>query len=625
MNAGLIVPEKNVTLTIDGQQVSVPAGTSILEAAKGVGIEIPYFCYHPKLSVVASCRLCLVEIEGAPKLVTSCSTPAMEGVKVLTGTPKVKEARQDMLAMFLTSHPLDCPVCDKGGECPLQNYTFEQGPGISLFNEEKWRFEKPVDIGRHILIDRERCVMCTRCVRFQEEVARHPELGIFGRNKGSYIGPHPDKPFDSNYSGNTIELCPVGALTSKEFRFKARPWELTRRPSVCSSCGCGCNINLDLRQGRVMRVVSRRNPDIDDGFLCDRGRFGYAALYGENRLQSPYIRTGDGLVQTGWDETLDFAVRNLKTIKERWGAGAVAGLISPSATCEEMFLFDKLFSDVVGSGLAGYSIQDGNTLSIPDNLPGARPFRIIDIDGADLVVIIGCDLETDLPILDLRVKAAERLVKTRVINADAATLEKLPDGETGEALRLAKRPVLLAGAGCTAQLVSSLPELGRMREGGEPLSAGVLHKAGNAVGAQLVMRRNMGQEIIRLIGEGTVKALYLVGGEEEYLLLGDDITALLADVGVFLVFQGAVIPRNMEGVTWAMLPATASAEKDGTLVNVEGRVQALQRAATPPGDARDGIAILSQVANRFGGKFDYPSAAVVFEEMKDMLKRAYAV
>lgn len=544
-----VMADQLVKLTIDDKQVEVPAGTSILEAAKTVGIAIPHFCYHQKLSIVASCRLCLVELEKAPKLVTSCSTPVMEGVKVFTNTPKVKEAREDMLAMFLTSHPLDCPVCDKGGECPLQDYTFAHGPGKSLFTDEKWHFEKPVDIGEHILIDRERCVMCTRCVRFQDEIARHPELGIFGRNKGSCIGPHPDKRFDSNYSGNTTELCPVGALTTKEFRFKARPWEFTRKPSVCPSCGCGCNVSLDIRHGRVLRMVSRKNPDIDDGWLCDRGRFAHVDLYNEKRITSPSIRTDGNMTQTGWGEALDFAVRNLKA----FGGGAVAGLVSPSLTCEEMHLFTRLFGEVIGSEMVGCGLNQ---------TPSAAPaFRIKDIDTADLIVLDGCDPERDLPIIDLRIKTAMRFSGTKVVR-----------GDDPEALRNAQRP----------------------------LRIGELHPAGNATGAAAIIKDNRGPELATLLREGKIKALYVVGGEPGDKLADELVPLLEGRDDLFLVFQGSVPSPALAEKASVLLPAAAWPEKEGTLVNVEGRMQRIAPVASLPGQALAGVEIFRRVAKGFG-------------------------
>ncbi|MDH4100258.1 MAG: molybdopterin-dependent oxidoreductase [Nitrospirota bacterium] len=558
--------DQQVKLTIDGKEVEVPAGTSILEAAKTVGIAIPHFCYHPKLSIVASCRLCLVEIEKAPKLVTSCSTPVMPDVKVLTNTPKVIEAREDMLAMFLTSHPLDCPVCDKGGECPLQNYTFAHGPGRSFFTDEKWHFEKPVDIGEHILIDRERCVMCTRCVRFQEEIAQHPELGIFDRNKGSYIGPHPDRRFDSNYSGNTTELCPVGALTTKEFRFKARPWEYTRKPSVCPSCGCGCNVSLDIRQGQVMRVVARKNPDIDDGWLCDRGRFNHVDLYGAKRTTVPSTRTNGKMTQAGWDEALDFAVRNLKTIKERFGSGAIAGIISPSLTCEEMHLFTRLFREVIGSDLVAYGLDE--------ILPASPPFRIKDIDSADLIVLDGCDPERDLPILDLRIKVAMRFFGAKVVQ-----------GNDQAAIAGAQRP----------------------------LKIGKRNPAGNATGAAAIIKDNRGAELATLLREGKIKALYLVGGEPGDALMDEIAPLLQGRDDLFVIAQGAVLPPNVAEQASVLLPAAAYPEKEGTLVNLEGRMQRIAPVASLPGQSLPGTEIFRRVAKGFDVELRPISVETMFD------------
>ncbi|HEY5599924.1 MAG TPA: 2Fe-2S iron-sulfur cluster-binding protein, partial [Candidatus Manganitrophaceae bacterium] len=302
---------KTVRLKIDEKEVEAPEGMNLVEAAKRIGVHIPVFCYHPQLSVIAACRMCLVEVEGDPKLKTACSTEAAEGMSVRTESSAAREGQRSTLEFLLINHPLDCPICDKGGECPLQDLTYDFGPGKSRFREPKWRFKKPIDIGRWILLDRERCIMCMRCSRFCEEIAWQPELVLAGTTTGIQIATAGGLPFNSQFSGNTVDICPVGALLSKQYYLQARPWEITPTDTICSGCGVGCNVTLHTREGFIKRMIprgalprknpgrverfsevevklegariqsspleltQRGHPEIDEGWLCDRGRFGF--------------------------------------------------------------------------------------------------------------------------------------------------------------------------------------------------------------------------------------------------------------------------------------------------------------------------------------------------------------
>ena len=280
-----------VSLTIDGKVARVPRGTLLVQAAKSVGIEVPVFCYHDKMKPVGACRMCLVEIEKMPKLQTACTTPVAEGMIVHTNSPKVITAQRSVIEFLLTNHPLDCPVCDKGGECPLQDTTFRWGPGASRFEDAKRHFVKPIDLSPEIKLDRERCIMCLRCVRFEREIAGGESLVVVSRGSTSEIGVAPGRVFDSPFSGNTIEICPVGALTSTQFRFRARIWDLKQVPSVCDQCAVGCNLKLQVRDERVLRLWSREHPDVDDSWLCDRGRFNYQYVNSDDRIRQPLVGT----------------------------------------------------------------------------------------------------------------------------------------------------------------------------------------------------------------------------------------------------------------------------------------------------------------------------------------------
>src|SRR5690554_4008945 len=333
---------KQVTLTIDGIEVTVPEGTLVVNAAKKAGIDIPVFCYHPKMEPVGMCRMCLVEIgrpmrdrvtgelvlndDGTPKisfgpkLETACTTPVSEGMVVLGTTEKVKLGREDIIEFLLTSHPLDCPVCDKGGECPLQNLTMGFGPGVSRFIwEEKMRLAKHYPLGNLIVLDRERCIQCGRCVRFQDEIVDDPVIGFSKRGRALQIITFSEPGFDSYFSGNTTDICPVGALTSTDFRFKARPWELKTAASICNQCPVGCNTSIDVRREAaaggewvVKRIMPRQNEKVNEIWICDKGRYGYHFAERDHRLTQPLIRRNGELTPATMEEALDLVAERFR-------------------------------------------------------------------------------------------------------------------------------------------------------------------------------------------------------------------------------------------------------------------------------------------------------------------------
>jgi NADH-quinone oxidoreductase subunit G len=342
-----------VELTIDGVPVRAVAGTSILEVVLRTGQEIPHFCYHPKLPVVGSCRMCQVEVQGAPKLVISCATPVADGMEVLTGSERVARARTAVLEFLLLNHPLDCPVCDKGGECPLQEYTLRYGPGESRFVEEKIRRVKAQPIGPHVIFDAERCILCTRCVRFCQHVVGTAELGVFNRGDRSEIGLFPGRGLDNRYSGNVIDLCPVGALTSRDYRFKARPWDLVKQvPSICGLCSAGCNIVVDVRHTeggeRILRIRPRINEAVNGHWICDEGRFEFHLAHDPGRLGEPLVRRDGELAPASWDEAIEQTADALLRILRAKGPGAIGVIASSRLTNEEAFLVRRLFVEALG-------------------------------------------------------------------------------------------------------------------------------------------------------------------------------------------------------------------------------------------------------------------------------------
>src|SRR6202165_5280018 len=385
---------KMVNLTIDGRTVTVPDGTLVVQAAKLLGIEIPVFCYHHKLDPVGACRMCLVEISpGPPVAQAGCIRPVAEGMVVRTQTAMAVQARADILEFELVNHPLDCPVCDKGGECPLQDFTFRHGYPTSRIDGPRLHFKKPIPLSENIALDRERCVLCYRCTRYYDEVAWEQELTVAERGVHSVIASQFDRPLTSNFSGNIIDLCPVGALTSRVWRFESRPWDMTHSESVCSKCAVGCNVNLWQRRGQLVRVTSRENDDIDDGWICDRGRFDYTDVNDEGRLRVPTMRGAE----VTWQKAIATVAAGIK------GKGVKLGISLPQdLTNEEGFLFRRLLD----GPLKGAQVKmHGRTALSP---PQTDQLLIREIDGLKAIVVVPSDLREDTPIVNLRVKKAVR-------------------------------------------------------------------------------------------------------------------------------------------------------------------------------------------------------------------------
>ncbi len=442
---------KMISLTIDGIPVQVPEGTLVVDAAKKVGVDIPVFCYHPKMEPVGMCRMCLVEIgrpvidratgqplreedgslkiQFGPKLETACTTPVSEGMVVLGATPKVKEGREDILEFLLTSHPLDCPICDKGGECPLQNLTMAFGPGQSRFlYEDKKHLAKQVPLGELIYLDRERCIQCGRCVRFQDLIADDPVIGFAQRGRSLEIVSFSEPGFDSYWSGNTTDICPVGALTTADFRFRARPWELQAAASICNHCPVGCNLTLNIRReavagGRwvVKRVMPRQNEMVNEIWICDKGRFGHHfGAYNDERLQQPLVRKGGELQPASWEEALSL-------VAERFGAakGGLVTLASGRLANEDLFNLRKLTLALQGKTALYTTMAGGDLTSQIGFSPGTN---FADMGKGNAILVVGSDLEEEAPLWWLRVRqAAQRGATLIVLNARPTKLDRQAD------------------------------------------------------------------------------------------------------------------------------------------------------------------------------------------------------
>ena len=398
--------ERFVTFEIDGREVAAPEGSMLVDAAKYGDVEIPVFCYEPKLGQpVGACRMCLVEIEGIPKLQTACSTAVKDGMVVVTTSDRVKSAQNAIVEFLLVNHPLDCPVCDKGGECPLQDISFGWGAGRSRFIEPKRHFKKPIELSPLVAIDRERCILCYRCVRFSQEIAEDYQLVFLERADHTYVGTHDGRPYVGPFSGNIVELCPVGALTSTAYRFRARPWDIEGSGTICTLCPSQCNVELTVRDDNtVLRALARDNVDVDDGWLCDKGRFGYEVTSARERITEPMVRDAGALRPVSWELAMEEAVRGLDRAGER-----TAALVGGQATNEEGFLLQFLMRSVLGS--PHVDSRRGGALDPEQALALARPdlsAAVADLDTAGAVLVVGTELVDEAPILDLRVRKAVR-------------------------------------------------------------------------------------------------------------------------------------------------------------------------------------------------------------------------
>ncbi len=370
-----------LNLTIDGVPVSVPKGTLVIEAAKQAGVLVPHYCYHPGLSVAGVCRMCLVEIEKAPKLQIACATQAAEGMVVRTQSPQAKSGRMGVLELLLINHPLDCPICDQAGECELQDFTFQEGrPATRYSPHYAKRFNPVEDFGPDVLYVPNRCILCTRCVRFMEDVAKEPVLNVSERGDRAYIGIHSEGRLDHPWAGNVVDLCPVGSLLSKDFLHKARAWELDKTASICTGCSQGCNVTLDTRENVVVRVRPRSNLEVNRFFICDHGRMNYRWMNRGDRIEAPLVRRGGGeLHATDWDEALDFVASRL-----RGAGGKAVALVSPRVSTEALFFARELFRGLAWSGAFQVVMGEEAPLAGVPNL-ALRAERAPNARGAELL------------------------------------------------------------------------------------------------------------------------------------------------------------------------------------------------------------------------------------------------
>jgi NADH-quinone oxidoreductase subunit G len=631
-------PKTTLTVTIDGTPIEAKPGELLIAAAERTGTYIPRFCWHPRMSSVGMCRQCLVEVDGprGPALTVSCMQPVAEGMVVHTQSDTVKKAQEGVLEFLLINHPLDCPVCDKGGECPLQDQAVSHGPGESRFVEEKRHYEKPIPISDVVFLDRERCILCDRCTRFAKEVAGDPLIHFISRGNDTQVQTFPDEPFSSYFSGNTVQICPVGALTAKPYRFKARPWDLDQVESTCTTCAVGCRTVVQSSRDELLRYQGVDADPVNWGWLCDKGRFGFEAVNSDARLTGPMIRQGDALAATSWTKALDAAAGAIRrTLTER-GPGHVAVIGGARGTNEDAAAWAKLAKDVIGTAHVDAQLDDGLPAALVMGLPRAT----IDQAAAAKTVLLLCgDLKEELPVLHLRLRDSASKRRSRIVELST----------TGSGLtELAYRSIRFR-AGEEAALVHALiangsaaavgvdeSDLAAIREQiasgtmvvvlGRPSLASdaaytteaamALHQAypearflttlrrGNVLGALAagLTPSNGGKgtrEILQAAAAGHIGVLVLLGADP----LADFPDAQLAAqalAGADTVISIDTYISASTARAHVVLAAAAYGEKGGTTTNLEGRVSRLAQKVTVAGTARADWLLAAELSDRLG-------------------------
>jgi NADH-quinone oxidoreductase subunit G len=653
---------KQVTLTIDGQQVSVPEGTLIVNAAKKIGVDIPVFCYHPKMEPVGMCRQCLVEV-GRPvveratgqmvmegdkpkiqfgaKLETACTTPVSEGMVVMTASEKAKASQKEILEFLLTSHPLDCPVCDKGGECPLQNLTLAHASPQSRFlYDEKQHAAKHIPLGELIWLDRERCIQCARCIRFQDEIVGDAVLGFYQRSRATDIVTFSEPGFDSVFSGNTTDICPVGALTTADFRFGARPWEMKAAASVCAQCPVGCNLTFNTRReaksdGKVVikRVLPRQNEGVNEIWICDKGRFAYHFTESEDRLAKPLVKKNGKLATASWKDAIEETSKKLQSKKEE-----VVVLASGRLSNEDLFNLKQLADGLGGEALL-YTHMGGGELTTAFGVSIGTNFG--EMGAGTTILVVASDLYNEAPVWYLRLKQAAKRGATLIFaNARETKLERYSrfvirysygdEAETvngltkkdkiGEVITGAENLLILYGSdglgldgssGLAAACANLLVETKHFNKPNNGL-VGVWPRA-NDQGAWELGFKPVSD--VKAVLE-SADVVYIAGADP----FGDD-PALAQNVKrkPFMVVQELFLTETAK-LADVVLPAQAFTEREGTFTSGERRVQRFYPAVPPRGQARADFAITAQIAAELGLELEGRSTSLVMDKIAASIK-----
>lgn len=668
--------EESVSITVDGRTVQVPKGELLIKAAQEHGTYIPRFCWHERMKPVGMCRMCLVEIEGVRGLPPACTTPVADGMVVTTVSDAVKSAQDGVLELLLINHPLDCPVCDRGGECPLQDTTLAFGPGESRFTEEKNHWEKPIPISDLVLLDRERCIQCARCTRFADEIAGDPLITFSERGGHTEIATFPDDPFSSYFSGNTVQICPVGALTAKPYRFKARPWDLSAVETSCTTCSVQCRGALESSSNRLVRLLGVDSDAVNHGWLCDKGRFGYEAVHHPDRVRHPMIRRNGELVECSWPEALDVAADGLRNALAGGGASRVGVLGGARGTNEDAYVWARFAKGVLRTDNVDAQMGDGLPAAVALGLAHAT---ISDLDRARGIIVLGVDPKEEVPVLALRARRAATELGVPLIEINSARTGLAPDatasltylpGEQADtvtallaaidgtpagdaaidsaAAALAGRSgdlVVIVGRGNLAEHVDATVAAISPLAARADAKFLVALRRGNVRGAldlglapgflpgrvSLEDGREWFEEAWGTVpNEAGLDALGILdaaagGGIDALVLLGADPEDDCPDrdlahrglVGAKFVVAVDMFLTDSTRHADVFLPVTAWGEQDGSVTNLEGRVQRVARKVSPEGTAMPDWRIAVELALRLREDFDLATA----EEVQDEIAR----
>lgn len=658
-----------VTIEVNGQELQAQAGAMLIEVTDAAGINIPRFCYHKKLSVAANCRMCLVEVEKVPKPLPACATPVSDGMKVYTRSPKALAAQKGTMEFLLINHPLDCPICDQGGECELQDVAIGYGRDVSRYSEGK-RVVADKNIGPLIATDMTRCIHCTRCVRFGEEIAGIREMGATGRGEHMVIGTYIEKSVDSELSANIIDLCPVGALTSKPFRFNARAWELTQVEAVATHDSLGSNLNLHLRGNKVMRVHPKDNESINETWISDRDRFSYQGLYSDDRLTSPMVKKGGVWKEVSWEMALEMAAANLNEINEGDQVGAI---VSPSSTLEELYLAQKLMSGMGSNNIDSRLRQGDFRLDETQQNVHWLGTSLSEVDNLQAVLVVGGNLRKEQPILAHRLRKAalagaslhylnpiqldlshsgaqsvcspSEMVSYLAAVAKAAGVKskgavadgsKVDDFAKQAAAQLKSADSALIMLGALAQshpdyalLYSIAADLAKATDS----KLSILPAAANSVGAQLAGAVPHLQTGGKASDSKGLDALSMLKSPRKgYLLMGVEpardfwngaLSMSALQSADMVVAISAFRSPELEECADILLPMAIFSETSGTYVNAEGRWQRNRGAVRPHGESRPGWKILRVLGNLMDQSgFEYTDSQQIHDEIHDMCEAA---
>ena len=633
-------PDPNaVSVTLNGTPITARKGELIITAAERHGEYIPRFCYHERMKPVGMCRMCLVEVDSGrgPAITPSCMVTVAPDMKIDTASPTVKRMQEGVLELLLANHPLDCPVCDKGGECPLQDQTLAYGPGESRFVEEKRHYEKPIPISDLVYLDRERCILCDRCTRFADEVAGDALIHFVSRGNNTQVNTFPDEPFASYFSGNTVQICPVGALTAKPYRFKARPWDLDQAESTCTSCAVGCRVVVQSSRDEVVRTLGVDSDPVNWGWLCDRGRFDFEAINSDARLGTPMVRTADGLAATSWNAALAAAAQLITDAKAASGPASIAVIGGARGSNEDAFAWARLAREVIGTPNVYAQMGDG----LPAAVLGMPRATIDEAASAATIVLLSPDLKEELPVLYLRLRDAAENKRSRIIEfapktsgmsryawksvvyepGTQASVVASTLADPAVAAQLGRGPVVVvAGRANLAETSAATVAALRAVMAAVP-SATVLPavRRGNTVGALMLGfdASNGGLDTRRALqaaAAGQIECLVLLGADPLADFPDTDLARRALAGARRLIAVDTFLSASSQQAD-VVLAASAYAEKAGTTTNLEGRVTTLAQKVTPAGTSRPDWMIAAGLAQALGadlglGSVDEITAAI---------------